>query len=209
MANVTFHELEDWIKQHPYETAGAVFVGGAVLIYMYYSHSAAAPAAAPSVSVAGAGAGYGAYLQSMLAQEQAANQAAAQSQMLQDQLAAQTASINGAVSVASMKYNTDLQLASIGATTTQDSIAALAGIQKQQISSNLITNLQSITAQNYANSLDYTKFVDQNYTTAWMTANNNQTQLAEFNTQAGITNALINKLVPAGGGVPTVKGAGG
>ncbi len=135
-ATFTFHDLSTWVKQHPYATAGAVFAGGAVLIYMYYSGGSTAAAPAGAASTAGTGTGaYAAYLQDQLAAAGQANQLALQSQALnnqasglQDQYALGVASLNTAASIGANNNSTDIKLANINAGSLRDSIAGAVSI---------------------------------------------------------------------------------
>lgn len=157
-ATFTFHDLTDWVKKHPYATGATVFIGGAVLIYMYYSGGT--PAAAPAqASTAGAGSGaaaYSAYLQSQLAAEQQANQNAVQTQALQDQYSLGVSSLATAASINANTNATDVNLAKINAQTLQDSIASAVSIAGLQTNVDLASigaasgvSVANINAQSY------------------------------------------------------------
>ncbi len=150
-ASFSFHDISGWIEKHPYETAGAVFVGGAILVYMYYSSgTAAAPASTGANSAAAAAAAqqsaYAQEMQTQLAYEAQAGQQNSQLTALQDNLAAQTASINGAVSVASLNNAANVSIAGLNAQTLQDSINGAVSVQTAGIVSNTTLGLASIGA---------------------------------------------------------------
>lgn len=108
-------ETWGWIKKHPYTSAGCVFIGGAILVYLYYS-SGSAPAQAAATDPNAA----------YLAQEQ-----------IQTQYSAQLQQQATAAQVANAQVAGQVQVAQLGATVQGQSIAAsqtlgLAGIAAQQ-----------------------------------------------------------------------------
>lgn len=131
-----------WIKRHPYATAGAVFVGGAILVYLYYGGSAA-PAAAPQVDPTAA------YLQSEATQAQYGAQVAGQQAALQ----ASANQVNGQVQIANIAGGIQQQSIAVAGTVALAGIGAqrdvqLAGIAGQEDIAQI--NANAATAQTSA-----------------------------------------------------------
>jgi hypothetical protein len=175
------HKGLGWVKKHPYATAGAVFVGGAILIYLYYdsgSSGAAQPQQATGTDDTAA------LLNSELQAEAASNANNASLTALQDQLAAQQDSIAGNISLASIQGSTDLQLASINAQTLTDSINAAAGVATITGAQNLSLGLASIGALDFQTATESADFDTSSYLNA--VTNQNQTnQLFNYLNTAG------------------------
>lgn len=126
MAAGTFADSWKWIKSHPYIVAAIVFVGGAVLIYIYYSGSGTAAAAtsatdpnADLLNQEAIQAQYSAALSSQQTELQAASIAAGTT----------TAAIAAGQSIASQSISavSTLGLAQIGAQSTVDLASIGAG----------------------------------------------------------------------------------
>ena len=182
-------KVVDWVKKHPYVTAGAVFVGGAILIYLYYDSGSSSGAAQPAASGDNTAADL---LNSELQAEAASNANNASLTALQDQLAAQQDSISGQISLASIQGNTDLQLASLNAQTLTDSINTAGSVATITGAQNLSAALASIGAVDFSTAAQAGEFDVSSYETAADNqletndlfnylngAANNQTQLAE------------------------------
>lgn len=219
-ASFSFHDISGWIKEHPYATAGAVFVGGAVVIYLYYS-SGSTPAPQASSSVAGAGyagtGGYGSMLSAELQAEAANNAQQVSLTALQDQLQAQNNSVNGAVSIASIQSGAALAADSITAGVDMASIGAWQSVQSQGIAAGVTTTLAninsgtqlglaSIGAANFSTAVsgaEYAANVYQNMNTTDQLFNylgNQASVQAQQNSElAGIANyAIYQRGVPPG-----------
>jgi hypothetical protein len=101
------HETVAWVKQHPYATAGVVFIGGAILVYLYFS-GGSGPAAASS-----SGTAQSSYLQAQLVSEATQAQYGAQLGALQAQEQTAAVQVQGAVAVDASRNAASVQIAAL------------------------------------------------------------------------------------------------
>jgi hypothetical protein len=97
-----------WVKHHPYLTAGAVFVGGAILVYLYYSGGT------PAASAGGGGQSID-YLSAQLQSEVIQAQLGAKLGTIQAQEQAVAVQVQGAVAIDSSRNQTQLGIAGLQA----------------------------------------------------------------------------------------------
>jgi hypothetical protein len=161
-------EALSWIKSHPYVDAGAVFVVGAILVYLYYSGSSTA--AAPQANSADA------YLAAQLQSESVQAQYGAQLQAQQSQEAAAANAVAGQV-----------QIAGLQAGNASQSIAAQQTVDLAQIGASQAVSLANIGANETISLGSIAAGVDQ---TALLTGFLNN----EVQTNASVQNNEINAL---------------
>jgi hypothetical protein len=101
------HETVAWVKQHPYATAGVVFIGGAILVYLYFS-GGSGPAATSS-----SGTAQSSYLQAQLVSEATQAQYGAQLGALQAQEQTAAVQVQGAVAVDASRNAASVQIAAL------------------------------------------------------------------------------------------------
>jgi hypothetical protein len=184
MAETELRNTVAWIKHHPYLASGAVFVGGAVLIYLYYSSGKSAPAATQS-----SGGTDTSYLQAQLQAEAASQQAGIASTEQQNQLTAATTQLNDQLSLGTNTNATNLSIAQLQAQTDQLSIStlgsvSLAGIlaQTQQDSINVAGQVSLAGITTAATTAQDSLNVAGQVSLANITANENDT-VAQLNAQ--------------------------
>lgn len=144
----------DWVKHHPYISAGGVFVIGAVLIYIYYSGGSSTAAAAPSSDPT----------QAELAAQVQLAQIGAQSSAAGDAASVATAQYADQLTAIQDQDQTALAEAQLGATTTQQANTLTAGIQQSGIAAQV--QLASINAQTTdIQNADSTNYLEYGLTT--------------------------------------------
>ncbi len=104
----SLHDSVVWVRHHPYATAGAVFIGGAILIYLYYSGGSAQ--AAPA-----AGSPQSDYLMAQLQSEATQAQYGAQLGAIAAQEQTAAVQVQGAVAIDKSRNETQLGIAGLQA----------------------------------------------------------------------------------------------
>jgi hypothetical protein len=123
-----FQETAALVKRHPYATAGAVFVGGAVLVYVYYSSGSATPAPAADAAQLD-------FIKAQLISESTQAQYGAQLGALQSQEKNVATQVQGAVAIDSNRNAAQVSIATL-----------LASVQKQQLDTAKVVDLSQIAA---------------------------------------------------------------
>lgn len=131
------------IKKHPYIASGVVFLGGAFLIYLYYSGSSSSS----SSSTAGSGNAYSSYLAAQLQSEQLNGQLAAQTAQITAAANAQTQQVNGAVAVNTANDQAQVDIATIQANATSQIAALQAQLGTTQSNNAATVQVAGINAQ--------------------------------------------------------------
>jgi hypothetical protein len=209
MAVGTIKEVWADIKAHPYVTAGIVFIGGAIIIYAYYSGGSTTPAASGANP-------YAAEQQAALSQEAIQAQAAAQNNAINSQAQSVANQVNGAVSIAGIASQTSLaaigagqtvDLAAIGAQTALGLGTIAAGTAADTnyynyLGAQLASNERVAADQITTNSVDLQNIVGDLTGTQFLENQNLvQTQSKNANLAAGI---ISNATSPAAGGATNI-----
>lgn len=172
-----------WVEKHPYVTAGAVFIVGAILIYLYYSGG---QSSGQSTQDQGAASDQS-LLQAQLQSEAIQAQAAAAQSAQQSQLAASTAAINGQVTVQTTQANDALQ-AALDADKTQATLASItAGTNQAGIAAQKDVSLAGINAQDVLAALNSKTAISESSIAA-----NENTTIAGFAKDVSIANLTSN-----------------
>lgn len=177
-----FHKAGQWIKAHPYATAGGVFVVGAILIYLYYSGG--------SKTAAGATDNTAAQLAAQVQSENVQAQYGAALAAQQSQQASVEAQVNGAVSVAQLQAQAAATETTAQAALDAQQIASQQTIDLAGIAANQAINLGSLTAQTNLAQINATSATDQ--TNALVSFLNNQVsqQFGYLNNQVNTSGSI-------------------
>lgn len=152
-------KIVKWVEAHPFMTAGAVFIGGAVLIYLYYSGGSSA-----SSGETGQDADYQAGLAAQVQLAQLEAQYGAQTTAANDALQSQADQVNGAVQVAQyQEQETNQQTAAsekLGIAQLNDETTAAADADNLQYSDTVENNMTALNEQWLAmNQTDYSNWL--------------------------------------------------
>lgn len=154
-ATATLSELWGKIKQHPYVTAGAVFVLGAILIYLYYSGGTTA---APQNSAAAAAAQEE---EAQVQSEAVQAQYGAELQAQQTQANSVADQVNGQVSIAQIQAAAQTATETAQQTAESQEIAAQQTVDLAQIAAEQAVNTGSISASTQQAQIAATEQEDQ------------------------------------------------
>jgi len=124
----TFSRWGHWIKEHPYATAGVVFIGGAILIYLYYADSGQQTAQSGGATTD--------YLTAQL-----------QSEAIQAQLSAQLSSQQMQEQSVATQVGGQVQIAQLAAGVQNQQTAAGQAVDLANISAGKDVSLANIGAQ--------------------------------------------------------------
>jgi hypothetical protein len=184
MADAGFQKVKVWVEKHPFVTAGAVFVIGAVLIYLYYSGGSSAAQPAQQTSPLDA------ELQLQLQQQALAAQYGAQSGA--QQTAAQISAQQGADQLSAVQSNnaTQLGIAQLGATVSQAGITAQQQVQDAGIAAQTILGTQANATQDFLAAQNTTQSWNAEFAGLYNTYLNNSSPTATATAQ------LISKITP-------------
>jgi hypothetical protein len=120
-----FGESVAWVRAHPYTSAGVVFIGGAVLVYIYYSSGSKAAAAADTTQSD--------YLKAQLTSEATQAQYGAQLQALHSQEQTAAAQVQGAVAIDANRNAAAVSIATLQSTTGIAQLRTVESIDLAQI----------------------------------------------------------------------------
>jgi hypothetical protein len=138
-----FHETVAWIKGHPYATAGAVFIGGAILVYLYYSGGTGTSATPANTTQSD-------YLKAQLVSEATQAQYGAQLGALQAQEQGVATQVQGAVAIDANRNAASVTIAGLNDAVLNQRTAgavSIAGLQSSSINQQTSASLAATLAQ--------------------------------------------------------------
>jgi hypothetical protein len=211
-ASTTLSRWGSWIEQHPYATAGIVFVSGAILIYLYYSGGSAPQQASGDATSAQ-------YLQAQLQSEDIQAQLSANLGAQQAQEQSVATQVNGQVSIAQLQAGVANQQTAATQAVDLSQIAASKAVNLSQISAAQAVNLAQISAQTtqsgqlygYLNNQAELQYANnQNWISAFASAFLSNQQYNALEGQLGTQGSQLTNLSGALSGLSgTVSGLSG
>jgi hypothetical protein len=130
-----------WVKKHPVGSSVALFVGGAVILYLYYSGRSTAPAQSAAQPVDDTSS----YLAAQLQSEQLQAQQASQLAQVQAAANAQASQVNGAVAVNTQNDQAAIDIAGLNASSANQIASLEAALGTTQSNNQAATDQLNIS----------------------------------------------------------------